>query len=852
MQYEAREFRIPGRNSVREVQGVWRGHLERLLTGGTILAFGSRPESKEVRIATYHEGVRERIVLSDTLVLDRKSIMVRRMTPMLQDRVPGKQARTQEVLYPDLPLRSDYIGLVRSSNDERALDLLKRGERVTELRPSIQRRRGGDVAVWNLPMLGRADDLSITLQIPDKKSFHGAHWMIWPRFRSIRPSRPWRAYYVYEHCTDPRLHLETLYLDSDRDRVLRSENDTYDRLSYPVSYDARRREHTGGPPIALTLRDTTSDEELGVYFVSLDPLRETPETVRLAIDFGTSHTVGAVAVGEGPAEQISLDAELETEGPLGLSKHVSQNWRHVTAPANDLGLLRKSVWMPTYVKDVKADLRSLLPTELLTIERCDSLGGRPVDTWVPMRDFVVPPVGISREDFVHHVIANFKWDTATAFRGHEMALRRIYLDRIVEMFTAEVLAKYGYPNGTIDYTFTYPLRTSSGDVEQYVRMLRGVLKRGRASFGCRLQLRRDVGIYDESHATRVGTKRFGEVCIVGDLGGGTLDLIISSQGRPGVEFKEAVDSVRIGGNLLLQMLAREGGEMLPQGWASDPEDRATQLVAWMRSLGSRCLFGRHEGRAPVIEELGLRGFDSSERAKLGRELIHRYFYLVSEYMARCLAAYVATHWYPKVQPSDWKELRILLYLRGNGWRLWPGLEEYEGIEQVIAGRVAARLRNLWKLLPDAGQHEEPRECISGGGIGHPKRDPVRRVVGESRRHGEVLDKWLSYVMVDIRILSKREEQRIPWYWEIPFPTDGTTVKLQLEGVSPAIPLSSPNAAQRLELDGLGQSGEFEINNWLEKNGEFVGPEQLNFYAPVGARVWEEAFRSDRLRKDGRD
>lgn len=850
MQYKVVKFRIPGEDSDSEVQGIWKEHLERLQAEGAILAFGSDPESRKVHIVSHLDGDGERIVLLDTLLLERESIMVPRMIPMLQDRVPGRKV-AQEVLYPDIPLGSDYIGLVCSSNGGCALDLLKRGERVTELGPSIQRRKGGNVAVWNLPMLGRADDLSITLQVPDKKSFHSAHWMIWPRFRAIKPT-PWRTYYVYEHCTDPRLHVETLFLDPDRDRVMRSRNDTHDRLSYPVSYDARRRIHTGGPPIALNLRHTTSDEELGVYVVSLDNLKNFPESIRLGIDFGTSHTVGAIAVGESAPEQISLEPELDTEGSPALSQHVSQNWRHVTAAATDLGLLRQSVWVPTYVKDVKEDLRSLLPTELLTIERCDALSAKPIDTWVPMLDFVVPPVGISREDFVHHVIANFKWDTATAFRGHEMELRTIYLDRIVELFTAEALALHGRPNDPIDFTFTYPLRTPSDDVQRYVQMLREVLDRGSSSFGCHLRLTHDVGVFDESHATRVGTKKFGEVCIVGDLGGGTLDLIISSEGKPGMEFEEAVDSVRIGGNLLLQMLARDGAEMLPRGWASDSEARATQLVAWMRTLGAKRLFGRQQGRAPVIEELGLRGFDTSEKTKPGRELIHRYFYLVGEYMARCLTAYVADHWYPQVHRSDWNELKILLYLRGNGWRLWPGSEEYAGIQQVIADRLAARLRDLWKLLPDEELPEEPGNCISGGSVGHPKRDPVLRVVGKSRPHGEVRDKWLSYVMVDLRLLLKRGERRIQWYDRIPFRTGGKTVKLQLEGVSPVIPLSSPHAAQRLHLDGLGHSGEFAINNWLETKGEFVGPDQLDFHAPVGALVWEAAFKSDRLRKGDED
>ena len=851
MMFEEFSFRMPGRDAEREVQGIWKGHLEHLQAQGHIVTFGSDRKDTEVYVVTHHPGSpRECIVLPNTLLLDRESIMVDSIVPMRQHPIPYRSGRTDD-LYPDLPLRSDFLGLVKSSEGKPVLEQLCKGPTDERFGPRIRSGKNTSSAVWTLPLLGRTDPVNITPTSPPKESFHRAHWMVWPRFRTLKP-RPWRAYYVYEHCTDPRLHLDTLYLDPDTDQVRQSRNEARDRLSYPIRYDAKIGAHTGGPPIAFSLRDSDSDQERGIYFVTLDELGSLPERVQMGIDFGTSHTVGAVSVGQHRAGQIELEPELQLGSRNLLSRHVSQNWEHVKAPAGDVGLLTQSVWVPTYVEEVYENLKCLLPTEILTIEKCKALASKPVADWVPMRDFVVPPVGISREDFVDHVVANFKWDAASTFRGHERDLRRIYLDRIVELFVAEVVAKHGLPDQAINCTFTYPLRTASDDVTSYQDTLRDILKRASTSFGCRLQLVDDVGILDESHATRVGTSRFGEVCVVGDLGGGTLDLIISSEKRPELKFEEAVDSVKIGGTLLLRTLAEELGPTMPAGWSNDPEERVAQLVAWMRRRGSRRLFGHGLGEVPEIAELGLRGFDTPASARAGRDLIHRYFHLVSEYLARSLAAYLAEHWYPTAGEENWEELRILVYLRGNGWRLWPESDDYRDIEKVIADRVSNRVRKLWKLLPGNGIPRTTRECAPGGGGGHPKLDPVREVVGEAQPTSEVRGDWRSYTMVELRILNEVGEDRVPWHQRIPFLTRGRDVQVQLEGVTPPIPLNSPRTLRRLKLDGLNEASLRRTNEALNREGFFGGADLLDFEAPVGALVWEAAFESALLKKGRKD
>ena len=117
-------------------------------------------------------------------------------------------------------------------------------------------RRPSAKATWQLRFAGRNDLVPITLPLPhadradDEDRHHRAHWMVWPRFRSKPKEKPWRAYYVYEHCTDARLRLSTLWVDPDDDRV-RRHRPPKRAGAHPVSFRAGdRREHTGGPPVA--------------------------------------------------------------------------------------------------------------------------------------------------------------------------------------------------------------------------------------------------------------------------------------------------------------------------------------------------------------------------------------------------------------------------------------------------------------------------------------------------------------------------------------------------------------------------------------------------------------------------
>ena len=272
VEFQMVEFELPDRGV--PVRAFWREHLEHLQQSGAIAAFGAKPEER--RIAFLTADRREAAVLDRAILLDRKDIMVRDCSPMRQKPVPGSSTPDGRIRYPDYPLRSDYVGLVETADRRRVVDLLKGGEQVRPAPPSIdeapgrrsaadgpreqaakttrrlvsegrrvldrlwrgessaaatpsiadERPRPSAMATWHLHLAGRSDVLPITLPVPPADAphtadeHHQAHWMVWPRFRSTEAPY-WCAYYVYEHCTDARLHLSALWLDPDDQCVRR-------------------------------------------------------------------------------------------------------------------------------------------------------------------------------------------------------------------------------------------------------------------------------------------------------------------------------------------------------------------------------------------------------------------------------------------------------------------------------------------------------------------------------------------------------------------------------------------------------------------------------------------------------
>ena len=449
--------------------------------------------------------------------------------------------------------------------------------------------------------------------------------MVWPRFRSEEPPY-WRAYYVYEHCTNANLHLSTLWFDPDDDCVRRCAAPEQ-AGAHPVAFTGGdRRGHTGGPPLAFSLENRASGQELGIYVINLDSLRRRQTAVKVGLDFGTSHTVAAVQA-DGRKHLVELAPELDPARNDALTLHVSENWSHVND--SDEGLKRLGVWLPTYTDDiVPKEREGLLPSELLTIEPLASLGGKDPSGWQPGRDCVIPFMDMQRSDLADHLLSDFKWKaSAAAFREREPVLREIYLGMTMELVMADIVwRRLRALPAQVDFTFTYPLRDSREQLERYERTLRRVVDSGIRSLGSALRLTDDIGIYNESSAAKGGTRVFGEICLVGDLGGGTLDLFISAEPGPGVEFEEVADSAKLGGNELLRTMAEHPDLFLPPrlGQAVLTTSRPS-CAPGCAPRGPRCSSESAPGRPSAMHGPGCVGFrpagGGKSRARADRTLL---------------------------------------------------------------------------------------------------------------------------------------------------------------------------------------------------------------------------------------
>jgi hypothetical protein len=857
------------------VRAWWEDHLTELRKLGK-LDISSRTQEGALIVGLRKGGALHVSTFTNSLVLRKSAIRIDNCTPFCQEPVPGSSTLDGELRYPDVPLKADFFDLLKVPERGDLLALARRGEdmRSPSWRPLPGRdMRGRPVVRWNLPLRGRAEPLPIEIAFDaevTRKDAHRAHLMVWPRFRSV--SGPgWKTYYLYERCSDPRLFCDALWLQTTEENQparLRLRRSDGSKEPYPLSFRsaADGSSHTGGPPLALSLRQIKTGEEQGLYLVHLEALPSVALGVAVGVDFGTSHSVAAASVAGDSAAQVKLTPDLaQTAGRRGLTLHISEHYSHVIDVQARAGILANGSWLPSYRQRVDG----VVPSELLLVSSPVEIAmSQKVGDWVPLHDFTIPPLDIERADFAQWVLTDFKWDAGSDyFRGREPELREHYLGLYMEMVMAEIVAHRvrGFPSGAINLTFTYPLRSRSEQVDSFQKTLNRLLHRWQASFGLKLQLAGEVGLYDESRAARLTSRNVGEVCLVADLGGGTLDLFIAahqgegggSRGSGGAAggMLEVADSVRLGGNLMLRHLAEHSDRYLPQdgGWLNiDPRDRETKLRAWMRSRGAAGLYGTGEGDGLKMDKLGVGSFSKQAEAEGARYLLDRYFRLIVEYMARNLVAYLVRQWFPNVDPQHHDQLRISVQLRGNGWRLRYQKEAYVEATNAIQSQVRRRALQLWPLVdgysypaPSADTQWEPAANYS---VDDPKAAPVKSVVGQFMSPEEVRSRWYSHTLVDLAVVRNGGQSKTPWHSPVPFDT-GASKQVELSALTPELVLSSDANERRVVVQRLEASLQGRVNTALQRDAT-IDPDNGSYLAPVAPLVWEAVFDSQQFWRDG--
>lgn len=866
------DFEVPEREGT--LRGWWWDHLEALQQEGLIHIW-SRTPSDALIVGVMREGVLHETTFANSRVLRREVVAVTSCVPFVQDPLPGSLRTAGEVRYPDLPVRADYLGLVQTKEGRSLVEALKAGGDLPAgpWRPSVT-QDGNDhhVMRWSLRLDGRSTPLPLEIRLEETPKAR-AHCMVWPRFRS-RSGGGWKAYYVYEHYDNANLFCDVIWLEGVRSpvgavaRLRRRIGQSGPLLAwaYPVGFraSADSPSHTGGPPVAMAARFGASGEEAGLYLIGLEVLPETPVDLKLAVDFGTSHSVAAFKIGAGEARTVGFPPELENVRE-GFSYHVSENREHVEASEKAVGIIASGAWLPTYRwrragrSEEGEAFEGLLPTELVLTRTLRQAEGDDVETWQPAKDYSIPALEISRGDLADYLLTDFKWNTgAASFLGREKELRKHYLGLFLELAYAEVIGRSlrGFPSRPVEMTFTYPLRSSSNEVGSFQEAMGVVMRRCHGSLGVDPVLCENVGLFDESRAARVSSHSPGEVCLVADLGGGTLDLFIAANNLGGERLDEVADSARIGGNLLLREIALQSALFLPEGgnWGSDPIETEGRLRAWMRAKGSAALFGMLAGGRPSLR-LGdetVSGFELAAQASRARVLLDRYFRLIVEYLARNLTAFLVGQWFPKVDPALHSRLRISIQLRGNGWRLRYQDESYAKATEAIADAVRGRVEKLWEEIPDnkypvpVGMETWERSVRYA--VKDPKAAPVKQVVGQAMSFEAIRDLWCSHTLVGLEVMrGNGHPSEVSWNTRVPFETGGRR-EVHLTELSPPLVLSSPAEDRRFEVRSLDARLQGQINSALQKEG-VIDPEKGTFLAPVAPLVWEAVFTSRDLWPD---
>ncbi len=364
----------------------------------------------------------------------------------------------------------------------------------------------------------------------------------------------------------------------------------------------------------------------------------------------------------------------------------------------------------------------------------------------------------------------------------------------------------------------------------------------------------NLSLLSESHAAAgiVGTGNPCEVKLVADLGGGTLDIFISTSDTSDREdsdsrFKTIADSAKIGANHLLKILAKYGSKYLPNdsAWRDSYEEAYINLCVWMRLKGSRQLFDP-SGINSEIPPLKLNGFQDGPSGSKARILISKYFYLITDFLARNLVAYVTKHVLKELTDQELKhDLKLFLQLQGNGWRLWYQSDDYNQIHQQILKLIKERANLLWNERSLDSHDFSIQEDLwddENRNLGpDPKTGPICNAVGK----GSLTDGTTNYhkfPLSKVKIFHPEEETiERNWFDLLPFEKLPQKSTPRIKEFDPGLWLGRTSK----EISAIEAQRMAKINAEIESPTWGIN----TMDAPIGAAIWEQMLKSAYLRMD---
>ena len=795
---------------------IWQGHLSRLVQQGVLEAVSAQDglHSVVARI----RGDLCICTLEDTIVLREEDVFVQH-TLLLEQEADGDARRDtfERMLTPDFPVRSRWASLIV---DEHGRGLEDRDFACTA---AARQYQGLDtVYEWQgIYLRGARAPFKVTRPVFNEQSTK-AHWMVWPRFRSAPATpHPWRAYYLYQKCRLPRVRVGALSYEVSRGLCVQDADPGGPMM--PLGF--RHGDFCGTAPLALAAKHIVpggqAEEDLGLFLTRLEILGQIREKVAIAVDFGSANTIAALRY-QGREEVVSLRSESKQ---ARISKRISYD------KADAESLIGQGTYLPTYALED----RVTLPTEILLASKRDRMiANSQVKDWQPGRDFTIPSGSVTRDELAAYLIADFKWRSEVGSSNAE--LREHYLAMFLQMVLAQVITDRlrGFPADGLDIVFTYPLRNTQSELNSLRSTIANLRMRVMDTMGVSAPV--EVRTVDESRSARIRTNSYGQVNLVADLGGGTLDMMISAV-APGTanngEMPQLVDSVKLGGNLLLEQLASDPERFLPGDWPTDSAEAYALLRGWMRSQGAAKLFGD----APETKHRDYGAFRSRTEASEARQLISRYFHTVDDYLARSLVAYLHDVWVTGRQRPD-DVVEIVLQLSGSGWRIDPE-SGGGGNRSVLKDRLDYRVRELWReygqaplgwrwVTPDIHEHPEPKVAT------------IIQALRMTGKEEDVTEK--RYPLFDLNI---NHGERFDWNRPLPIhAVTGSRIVLRTSGsgaqLGLAPPLRIPAGGGRLLDVTLLMREVMQLNTDITQHArDGYGDSQV----PVGTWVFERIFES---------
>ena len=477
---------------------------------------------------------------------------------------------------PDLPIRSEYLGFVKT--------VVKDGDR------------------YLITLNGWSGPISWTPM--EEIEVDRASILLWPNFQAPGWNVNYAFFYPSEVLKglDPSVKLLS-FQEPGKGVVVREES-SGEKAACRTDYSITHVEMFCGGKSA------------GIFLDGRPQLNPSVASSGISLDFGTSNTSVGIRAGE---DDRLLELQDMTVDLLGMDYYLQSR--------DEAGIeaFKRSFWFPTYFP---GKMVTTLPSDLIFVTEDIRLGG-PLSLKEPFKDFTIPHPLYERNGAEKCIISNFKWEEHGVFRGHREELVKAYLKLVLHMALATL--RKNRNAGSVTLQATYPLAFDEVRYTSYKNWLSALITELRNETGVNMRLeftnlaRKEVELVAESEA---GSAMFSPpphlAKLTVDIGGGTTDIVLVKNGEI-----LAKDSIRYAGNLYIELLARtlfipgliEGDNGENGAAEMDLERRKIKLQRLLRSEGAGGLFSlyaKHQAKKIIAEDA-----------------LHKFFGGLMEYL-RCL------------------------------------------------------------------------------------------------------------------------------------------------------------------------------------------------------------------------